>query len=342
MTETSRVVPGVTSDNVLMAMEVVRREAVRTPMVASAVFDEIVGRRVWVKDETKQRTGSFKFRGAYYAVATASSDQRNAGFIAGSSGNHAQALALAARLHDASATVVIPSDAPASKRSAIEAFGARIFPYDRRRDRREALVQQIAYRSGLTVVPSSDHREVIAGAGTVAWEMLQEVNDLVAIVVPVGGGGLAAGSALAALGHNPRLRVIGVEPATADDTHRSIKSGRLTSIRPPDTIADGLRHTEPALIPFGINKSLLHDVVTVPEGAIADAMAYLWRYYRTAAEPSGAVALAGLLQVADRLPDGPVGVVVSGGNVDWPDYRKLLDIAMDRTERNPHAAPVLR
>ena len=334
--------PGVTSDNVLMAMEVLRREAVRTPMVTSTVIDEIVGRRVWVKDETNQRTGSFKFRGAYYAVAKANSDQRKAGFIAGSSGNHAQALALAAHLHDTSATVVIPSDAPASKRSAIEAFGARIVTYDRHRDRREALVQQLAYRSGLTVVPSSNHRAVIAGAGTVAWEMLQEINDLVALFVPVGGGGLAAGSALAALGHNPRLRVIGVEPATADDTHRSIKSGRLTPIPPPDTIADGLRHTEPALIPFEINKSLLHDVVTVPERAIADAMAYLWRYYRTAAEPSGAVALAGLLQAAHRLPDGPVGVVVSGGNVDWPAYRTLLDIAMDRTERNSDAAPVLR
>jgi threonine dehydratase len=343
MTEERGIVPGLTltSDNVLMAMEVIRHAVVRTPMVTSADFDGLVGRRVWVKDESKQGTGSFKFRGAYYAVATATSAERSAGFISGSSGNHAQALALAAHLHNTSATVVIPSDAPAAKRSAIEAFGARIVTYDRRRDRRDALVQQIACRTGLTVVPSSNHRGVIAGAGTVAWEMLQEVNDLVALFVPVGGGGLAAGSALAAAAHNPRLRVIGVEPATANDTHRSLRNGRLTPIPPPDTIADGLRHTEPARIPFEINKRLLHSVVTVPEGAIVDAMAYLWRYYSTAAEPSGAVALAGLLQVADRLPDGPVGVVLSGGNVDWPSYRTLLDIAMERTERNPDAAPVL-
>ncbi|MFJ6705661.1 MULTISPECIES: threonine/serine dehydratase [unclassified Streptomyces] len=329
-----------TSASVLMAMELVRRTAVRTPMVSSAVFDSLVGRSVWVKDETKQVGGSFKFRGAYYAVATSTSDQRAAGFIAGSSGNHALALAHAALHHTTSATVVIPSDAPASKRDALDALDAQIITYDRHRDHRDALVQQIAHRAGWTVIPSSNHHAVIAGAGTVAWEMMQEVPDLVALVVPVGGGGLAAGSVLAAMGHNPHLRVIGVEPATANDMHRSVRAGRLMPIPPPDTIADGLRHTEPARLPFEIIKPLIHDVVTVSESAIAGAMAHLWRHYSTAAEPSGAVALAGLLQCVDRLPDGPVGVVVSGGNVDWPSYRTLLDAAME-TERNTHAA-VLR
>lgn len=337
-----RTVSGMTSANVLGAAELLRRQAVRTPMLTSAAFDALLGgRRVLVKAENQQRTGSFKFRGAYHALATMSSGQRSAGVIAASSGNHAQALALAAHLHHTPATVVIPSDAPNSKRAAIEALHARIITYDRHRDRRDALVHVSAHRMGLTLVPSSNDRAVIAGAGTVAWEMLQEAHDLAAILVPVGGGGLAAGTALAAAGHNPRLRVIGVEPATANDTHRSLRSGRRTPIPPPDTIADGLRHTEPAPLPFEINQHLLHDVVTVPEGAIADAMAYLWRYYRTAAEPSGAVALAGLIRAADRLPDGPVGVVVSGGNVDWPAYRTLLDIAMERTERNCDAAPVL-
>ncbi|MFJ2240970.1 threonine/serine dehydratase [Streptomyces sp. NPDC087859] len=326
----------------LYAVERLRGIAVRTPLLTSAAFDDLVGRRVVVKAENQQRTGSFKFRGAYTAVAALSERDREAGVIGASSGNHAQALALAARLLNTKATVVIPADAPSAKVEAIGVLGARIVTYDRRNDRRDTLVHQIAYRDQLTVVPSSDHRSVIAGAGTVAWEMLQETPDLVAILVPVGGGGLAAGTALAAQGHNPRLTVIGVEPATANDTHLSLRAGKRVPIPPPATIADGLRHTEPAQLPFEINKKLLADVVLAPEASIADAMAHLRRDYRTTAEPSGAVALAGLLRAADRLPDGPVGVVVSGGNVNWSTYRKLLDIAMDRTGRTPHAAPVLR
>ncbi|ALO95167.1 Threonine dehydratase [Streptomyces hygroscopicus subsp. limoneus] len=324
---------GMTSLDVLTAMDRVRKQVVRTPLLTSAAFDALVGRRVWVKDETKQRTGSFKFRGALYALSTLSKAERAAGVIAGSSGNHAQALALAARLHKAKATVVIPGDAPAAKREAVEALGARVIAYDRRRDRRDYLVHQIAAGSGQTIVPSSDHRAIIAGAGTVAFEMLQEAHDLAAVLVPVGGGGLLAGTALAAA-HRSGLRVIGVEPVTANDTQLSLRSGRRTPIPAPDTIADGLRHTEPARLPFEIIRHLVHDIVTVPEGLIAEAMAHLWRYYRTAAEPSGAVALAGLMQAAGRLPDGPIGVVVSGGNTDWPVYRQLLDIGMERTERN--------
>jgi threonine dehydratase len=331
-----------TSHDVLYAVERLRGISVRTPLLTSAAFDDLAGRRVVVKAENQQRTGSFKFRGAYNAVAALSERDREAGVIGASSGNHAQALALAARLLKTKATVVIPADAPAAKVEAIQALGAQIVTYDRLNDRRDALVHQIAHRDRLTVVPSSNHRAVIAGAGTVAWEMLQDVHDLVAILVPVGGGGLAAGTALAAQGHNPRLKVLGVEPATANDTHLSLRASRPVPIPVPATIADGLRHTEPARLPFEINKRLLADVILAPEAAIADAMAQLWRDYRTAAEPSGAVALAGLLRAADRLPDGPVGVVVSGGNVDWSTYRKLLDISMERTGRTPHAAPVLR
>ncbi|WP_189858423.1 threonine ammonia-lyase [Streptomyces poonensis] len=331
-----------TPTDVLHAVGRLRGVAARTPLLTSSPVDDLLGRKVWVKAETQQRTGSFKFRGAFNALATLDDRARAAGVIAASSGNHAQALALAARLHKAPATVVIPADAPAVKRQAIEALGERIITYNRRTDRRDALVEQIAHRDQLTIVPSANHREVIAGAGTVAWEMLQEVPDLVAILVPVGGGGLAAGTVLAAHSHNPGLQVIGVEPATADDTRRSLHAGRLVPIPPPVTIADGLGHTQPSRLPFEINKRLLADVVTVPEPAIADAMAYLWRYYRTAAEPSGAVALAGLLRARDRLPDGPVGVVVSGGNVDWSAYRTLLDTAMERVDRErSDAAPVL-
>ncbi|MGW3938420.1 threonine ammonia-lyase [Streptomyces phaeochromogenes] len=232
------------------------------------------------------------------------------------------------------------ADVPAGKRAALEALGARVVPYHRHRDRREAMVHRIALRDGQVIVPSANDHAVIAGAGTVAWEMLQEVHDLAAILVPVGGGGLTAGAALAASGQD--VKVIGVEPAAADDTRRSLRAGYRVPIPPPSTIADGLGHTEPAMLPFEINRRLLADVVTVSEQAIADAMAYLWRHYRSAAEPSGAVAFAGLLQAADRLPDGPVGVVLAGGNVDWPTYRRLLDDAMEPTERSIHVAPVLR
>lgn len=171
--------------------------------------------------------------------------------------------------------------------------------------------------------------------------MLQEHPDLTALVVPVGGGGLAAGTALAASAHNPGPRVFGAEPATADDTHRSLQAGRRISIAPPRTIADGLGHTEPARIPFHINQRLLAGVVTVPEGAISEAMAHLWRLFRLVAEPSGAVAFAGLLHALGRLPDGPVGVVVSGGNVDWNTYKTQVDTAMTRWETPLHAAAVL-
>lgn len=185
------------------------------------------------------------------------------------------------------------------------------------------------------IVPSANDPMVVAGAGTVGWEMLQEAHDLAAILVPVGGGGLAACIALVAAGQG--VKVIGVEPGAADDTFQSLRAGHLVPIPPPTTVADGLGHTQPATLPFEINRRLLSDVITVPEQAIGEAMAYLWRHYRSAAEPSGAVAFAGLLHAADLLPEGAVGVVLSGGNVDWPAYRSLLDNALERTEGNSSA-----
>ncbi|MFE2559752.1 pyridoxal-phosphate dependent enzyme [Streptomyces sp. NPDC059352] len=325
--------------DVLNAAGNLRRVAVRTPLLSSPLVDAILGRRVVVKAESMQRTGSFKLRGAYNALAAMRPEQRACGVICASSGNHAQALALAARLFAVAATVVVPADAPAVKLQAIDALGARIMTYDRRAGHRDAVVQQVAEERGLTIVPSANHPDVIAGAGTVAWELLQDEPGLVAIFVPVGGGGLAAGTALAAHAGQPHgVRVIGVEPAVADDTRRSLHAGRRISIPPPRTIADGLGHTEPAYLPFEINRKLLDSIEAVPEHRIADAMAYLWQYYRATAEPSGAVAFAGLLQAVDRLPAGPVGVVLSGGNADWTTYRPLLDSAMERINSD---APVL-
>ncbi|MFE9553106.1 threonine/serine dehydratase [Streptomyces sp. NPDC006703] len=324
-----------TSHHVLLAAEGLRHIAVRTPMIHSAAVDAAFGRRVLIKAENLQRTGSFKFRGAHYALSALSPGERRRGVVAASSGNHAQALALAAHLLKAPATVVIPADTPTVKVEAIEALGARIIRYDRHGERRDMIVHHLAYRDGLTIIPSANHASVIAGAGTVAWEMLQEAPDLAAILVPVGGGGLAAGTALAASAHGSNVAVVGVEPEGADDTRRSLHVGRIISIPTVSTIADGLRHNAPAPLPFDINRRLLADVVTVTEEQIGDAMATLWRHYRTAAEPSGATAFAGLHSAADQLPDGPIGVILSGGNADWSTYRMLLDLSMERMSHVP-------
>lgn len=328
--------------SVRYAAENLRGVAVRTPLLTSATFNAKVGRQIVIKAENQQRTASFKLRGAYNALVTLPESAREAGVIAASSGNHAQALALAGQLLRTTVTVVIPADAPAAKVDAIRGLGARIVTYDRANGRRDAIVQQIAGEKGYTIIPSSDHPAVIAGAGTVAWEMIQDVQDLAAIVVQIGGGGLAAGTVLAAKALNPRLKVFGVEPATGNDMHLSVRAGRIVPIPPPTTIADGVRHTQPSRLPFAIIRSRIADVITVPDGDIVDAMAYLWSDYRTITEPTGALALAGVLRARNRLPDGLIGVVASGGNVDWSSYRMLLDTAMERKGRTEHAAPVLR
>jgi len=315
--------------------------AVRTPLLSSPAVDALLGRTVLLKMENVQRTGSFKFRGAYHAVARIAPHVRPRGVIGASSGNHAQALALAAHLFRVPATVVMPADAPAVKRAAAESAGARVITYDRRTGRREAIVAALADEQGLMVVPSANSRDIIAGAGTAAWEMIHEAPDLVAVVVAVGGGGLAAGTALAARAHHRPPLVIGVEPTVADDTRRSLRAGRLVAITPPVTIADGLCHTEPAVIPWEINQRFLHEVVTVSEDAIAEAMAWLWRHFRTVAEPSGSTALAGLIACHSQLPPGPVGVILSGGNVDWTAYRALVTAALDRSEHARATPPVV-
>jgi threonine dehydratase len=318
--------------NIKYAAQILRGVAVRTPLLTAPAFDALIGRRVVVKAENQQRTGSYKLRGAYTAVANLSQPQRAVGVIAASTGNHGQALVHAARLHRTSATIVLPADASSVHHLAIEAIDSqtRLISYDRHTTRPDALAQEIAHRDRLTLVPSANHASVIAGAGTVALEMLEQTPDLAAILVPIGGGSLAAGTALAAQLLKSRVKVIGVEPATAADTHNSVRTGRRMQIPPPATIADGLRHTEPASIPFEIIKKHLSDIVLVPDKEVAEAMALLWSHYGTTAEPSGAVALAGLMRAADRLPSGPVGVIVSGRNVDWTTYRALMDPAVMR------------
>ena len=300
-----------------------RGVAATTPLLSHPALDEIAGRRVVCKAEVLQRTGSFKFRGAYNAIAALTLGERRRGVIGASSGNHAQALALAGRLLSVPVTVVVPHDAPGGKVEGARAMGADVVAYHRQRDDRDAVVAGLAADRGLAVVPSANARAVMAGAGTVALELLRQAPAITAILVPVGGGGLAAGAAVAAKHVNPRLTVVGVEPETAADTAASLRAGQIVTLPAvPDTIADGLRHTSPAALPWEINKELLDRVITVPDGHIAQAMALAFSRLKVVTEPSGAVGLAAL--AALELPPGPVGVILSGGSIDLDDFHRIV------------------
>ena len=319
----------VTAGDIGQARQRLRGVAAVTPALSSLALDAIVGRAVICKAEALQRTGSFKFRGAYNAVAAFGQEQQQRGVLGASSGNHAQALALCGRLLAVPVTVVVPRDAPVMKVNAAAWFGAHVARYDRHADDRDAIARALAAEHGYTIVPSADDRFVIAGAGTVALEFLEQAPDLAVILVPVGGGGLAAGTAVAAKAVNPGIQVIGVEPSTGADTAASLRAGhRVTLPAVPGTIADGLRHTSPAPLPWEVNKVLLDDVVTVTDDQIARAMRWAFEHLKIVAEPSGAAALAAL--TSPGLPPGPAGVVISGGSVDWRTFQAIT-ASPDRT-----------
>jgi threonine dehydratase len=286
----------------------------RTPVVTSRTLDEKAGRRVFLKCESFQRGGAFKFRGAYNRISRLSREEARRGVVAFSSGNHAQGVALAARLLGVPATIVMPSDAPSVKLAATRVYGAEVMPYDRATQDREEIGRRLARDRGLTLVPPYDDPAIIAGQGTTALELVAEVPDLEALVVPVSGGGLIAGCATAARGLSPGIRVFGVEPADGNDTQLSLAAGKRVTIPPPATIADGLRVPTPGRLTFPIVQRLVEAVVTVSEAEIREALRFLLLRMKLAVEPSGAVGVAAVL--AGRIPGGRVGVVVSGGNID--------------------------
>jgi len=297
-----------------------------TAPVSSAEIDAAVGGHVILKLECLQRAGSFKVRGALSAMTALPTDALRRGVVAPSSGNHALAVALAAHLLDTSALVVLPHDGPPVKRDAASRLGARIRLYNRFVESRDALVAALARDEGRAPIPSSNSALVMAGAGTVALELLRDAGRIDLLVVPVGGGGLAAGCAVAAAALSPSTRVVGVEPAGGDDTRRSLRAGRRTRVAPPLTIADGLRHQIPEELTFRINRRLLSEVVTVSDAEIVAAMRLLHNTLGVPVEPSGACALAALYgNRVRRRPTDRVGVVVSGGNIDAHELRTLLD-----------------
>lgn len=288
----------------------------RTPVSTSRMFDRQVGRTVFFKCENFQHGGSFKIRGASNMILSLTPAQRERGVVAFSSGNHAQAVAIASEFAGAKATIVMPSDAPKAKLAATRAHGADIILYNRQTDDREAIGRQLSEQSGAVLVPPFDHPLVIAGQATATLELLQDVPDLDALVVCLGGGGLLSGALVVADALRPGMKVFGVEPEAGNDFYLSMRAGERIAVPPPDTIADGLRTPKPGAVTFPIVWELVDDVLLVSDDEIKETMRFLMTRLKMVVEPSGAVSAAAVLY--GKLPPGlnRVGVIVSGGNVD--------------------------
>jgi threonine dehydratase len=286
------------------------------------MLDQRCGVEVLLKAEPFQRSGSFKFRGAYNRLSLLDPAGKAAGVVAFSSGNHGAAVALAARLLGIKAIVVVPANGSAAKLAAIEGYGAQLRRYDPETESREAVAAEIAAERSMTLVRPFDDYDVMAGQGTAGLELAAQAPDLALVLLPVGGGGLAAGVSTAVKGVQPHAMVIGVEPVIASDTSQSMRAGRRVSIPEPETIADGLRAREPGELTFAVNSRLLDDIVTVSEDDIVAAMRFCFTRLKIVVEPSGAVPLAALLSGAVS-PPGRTVVVLSGGNIDPADFSAL-------------------
>ena len=297
----------------------------RTPVLSNATLDELTEARVFAKAEPFQRSGSFKARGAFNRLLQLGEEERRRGIVAYSSGNHGAAVALAAAEVGIPAAIVAPHSAPEAKLEQMRARGAELVWYDPARDDRVAIAADIAAERGLTLIPPFDDLEVMAGQGTLALELIEDAGTLDLLVVPVGGGGLLAGVGTMARELCPHVRLIGVEPAAADDTARSLRAGQRVRLEAtPDTIADGLRVPEPGELTFAVNRRLLERVVTVEEDEIVDAMRICFERLKVVVEPSGAVTVAALLTGRVKAPGARIGIVLSGGNVDASRFAALL------------------
>jgi threo-3-hydroxy-L-aspartate ammonia-lyase len=312
-----------TMDRIRAASERLTGIAHRTPLLTSAILDERCGGRVLLKAEPFQRSGSFKFRGAYNRLSLLDPTARAAGVVAFSSGNHGAAVALAARLLGIAAVIVVPADGSAAKLAAIEGYGAQLRRYDQLTESREQVAAQIAATRSMTLVRPFDDYDVMAGQGTIGLELADQAADLDQVLLPVGGGGLAAGVSTAVASLLPGASIIGVEPQIASDTHQSMRAGHRVRIDEPATIADGLRAREPGELTFAVNSRLLADVITVSEDDIIEAMQFCFTRLKVVVEPSGAVALAAILAGAVR-PTGCTVVVLSGGNIDAATFSALI------------------
>ncbi len=305
-----------TFDDVQAAARRLRGVVHRTPVLTSRGVDARTGATVFFKAENLQRSGAFKFRGAYHALSRLSPDARARGVITFSSGNHAQAIALASSLLGCRATIVMPETAPRVKLDATRAYGAEIVAYDPAVADREAIARELAEERRLTLIPPFDHRDVIAGQGTAAVELFEDVGPLDLLLVCCGGGGLLSGCALAASGLSPSCRVVGVEPAAGDDGAQSFRSGTLQRVHNPVTVADGARTPSLGALTFPLVLAHVSDMVTVTDDHLLRAMFHLWQRLKVIVEPTGALAAAALLEGIVEAAGARVGVLLSGGNVD--------------------------
>jgi len=312
-------------DDVVAAAARLEGVAHRTPVLSSRSIDAATGASVALKAEGFQRGGSFKIRGAYSRIATLGPDQLAAGVATYSSGNHAQAVAIAAGIVGTRAVILMPEDAPPSKVAATRAYGAEVMTYDRYREDRTELGERLARDRGLTLVPPYDDALVMAGQGTAALELIQEAGPFDLLITPIGGGGLIAGSGTAAKGMLPGIRVIGVEPEAGDDTRRSLQRGeRVRLEQVPRTIADGLQVDTPGRLTFEVNQKVVDEVALVSDDDIVAAMAFLFERLKVVVEPSGAVAVAALLAGKVEAAGRRVGAILSGGNVSVERFGQLI------------------
>lgn len=309
--------PAVAIEDVRGAGDRIRTIALRTPVMTSRHFDAQAGLNAWFKCENLQRGGAFKIRGAANFIFSIDRERLAKGVVAYSSGNHAQAVAIAAAAVGVPATIVMPSDAPRSKLEATRGYGAAVVSYERLRENRETIGRRIAEESGATLVPPYDHPWTIAGQGTAALELLEQAPQLDALIAPVGGGGLLAGCAVAAKALSPEMRIFGAEPEDGNDTQRSLRAGRRIEIPPPQTIADGLRAVTPGAITFPILQKLAEDILLVSDEEIRATVKFLLTRMKILVEPSGAAAAAAVLY--RKLPPGigSIAVILSGGNMDF-------------------------
>ena len=306
------------------AAERIKGIAHRTPVLTSRTANQHTGGELFFKCENFQRAGAFKFRGAHNAIAALDGAQRRRGVVCFSSGNHAQAIALAGQLQHAPVTVVMPTDAPAMKIAATKGYGAEIVFYDRYADDREAITRKLAEQRGLALLPPYDHPQIIAGQGTAAKELIEEVGPLDALLVCLGGGGLLAGSALAATALSPGTTVVGVEPEAGNDGQRSFRSGEIVHIPVPRSIADGALTTHLGQHTFPIIRRLVSDVLTVSDAALVAAMRFFAERMKMVVEPTGCLGAAAVLDGRFAAKGKRVGIIISGGNVDPNVFARLM------------------
>ncbi|HDR9584387.1 TPA: threo-3-hydroxy-L-aspartate ammonia-lyase [Burkholderia stabilis] len=313
-----------TYDDVAAAAARLEGHAHRTPVMTSRTIDEALGAQVFFKCENLQRMGAFKFRGAFNALSRFNAEQRRNGVVAFSSGNHAQAIALSARILGIPATIVMPQDAPVAKMEATRGYGGKVVTYDRYTEDREQIGRDLAAQHGLTLIPPYDHADVIAGQGTAAKELFDEVGPLDAVFTPLGGGGLLSGTALATRALSPNAKLYGVEPEAGNDGQQSFRSGAIVHIDTPRTIADGAQTQHLGNLTFPIIRRDVDDILTATDAELVDCMRFFATRMKIVVEPTGCLSFAAVRRMKDELQGKRVGIVISGGNVDLENFCALV------------------